>query len=382
MFALVCSVCFATFLAEVAARLTYKWLAPEQGKRNLRIFLEQDSNRTLFSEQPHPYLLWENTPNFIGENGLLQTNKSGYRNTKNYSQEPANGTLRILALGGSTTYGYLQDSPDSAWPSQAEAMLQSVVDGSREYTAVEVVNGGLNYATTAELLSHYMFRDRYLKPGIVVIHVGGNDAAPLLYDDYNPEYTHFRPGWSGSPHRLRFGERNLLETSGLARLLYSRWLDDAPAVLFCDKQCKPLDLDPSFYTQNAQKNSPVGFERNLELLIRTLQGDGVEVVLFPFILSNDKIFSSLHGLPAERAAYTKNSRNGMKIAIAKHLEIMRSLSEQYKTHWVGLEAESIPIAAWLDHCHLSPDGDQIKAKAVAETIKEIIHPAEAEKSAQ
>ena len=53
-----------------------------------------------------------------------------------------------------------------------------------------MVNAGLPYATSAELLAGYMFRHRYLDPDLVIIHErGGNDTSPLMYEDYNPEYT-------------------------------------------------------------------------------------------------------------------------------------------------------------------------------------------------
>lgn len=363
------SVAITLLTMEVVARTTWRQLTSEQGVRNVDLLLGTKSASDLFNERPHPYLLWENTPSFLGSNGLQQTNSRGYRNAKDYSEVPGSNAFRVLALGGSTTYGYLQDSPDTTWPCQLERLLNDEPRASEASFSAEVINGGLNYATTAELLCHYMFRDRYLKPDVVLIHVGGNDAAPLLFDDYNPEYTHFRPGWTGAPHRLRSGEGFLLKHSGVAKLLYSRWLADAPAALFCDKQSKSLDLAPEYYIANAEKNTPVGFERNLDLLIRNIKADGIRVVLFPFVLCSDSTFTKLKGQPAERAAYTRNSRAGVKIALQKHREIMIRLSQKYQTGFVDVDPELIPIEAWLDHCHLSEQGERVKANAVLEALQ-------------
>ncbi|MFO1002446.1 MAG: SGNH/GDSL hydrolase family protein [Planctomycetaceae bacterium] len=363
------SVTITLVTMEVVARSTWRQLSSEQGVRNVDLLLGTKSASDLFNERPHPYLLWENTPSFIASNGIRQTNSRGYRNSKDYSDAPGSNVLRILTLGGSTTYGYLQDSPDTTWPCQLEQLLNNEPGNSEPSLSAEVINGGLNYATTAELLCHYIFRDRYLKPDVVLIHVGGNDAAPLLFDDYNPEYTHFRPGWTGAPHRLRSGEGFLLKHSGVAKLLYSRWLADAPAALFCDKQSKSLELAPEYYLENAKRNTPVGFERNLELLIRNITADGSRVVLFPFVLCNDSTFTQLKGLPAERAAYTLNSRAGVKIAIQKHREIMIRLSQKYQTGFVDVDPALILIEAWLDHCHLSEQGEKIKANAVLEALQ-------------
>lgn len=43
-----------------------------------------------------------------------------------------------------------------------------------------------------EVLGGYVFRHRYLKPDIVIVHEGGNDVMAMLFDHYNPAYTHLR----------------------------------------------------------------------------------------------------------------------------------------------------------------------------------------------
>ena len=58
------------------------------------------------------------------------------------------------------------DDPDSAWP----AKLESLLNDHFIYDNIQVINAGILYGTTAELLSHYIYKNRFLKPDIVIIH--------------------------------------------------------------------------------------------------------------------------------------------------------------------------------------------------------------------
>lgn len=351
-------------LSELVARTCYDRLAPGLGKRNVSVLLEEIDPEAGFVWRPHPYLLYSNTPNYVGPNGIRQANAQGYRNSKDFADKPPLGTIRILALGGSTTYGDKLDSPDDAWPTQMESLLDSVLQQAPagKYRNAEVINGGLSWATSAELLSHYVFRDRYLGAHIVVIHTGGNDTFPLLFDDYTPEYTHFRPGWGASPHHLRRGETALLRYSHLARLFYAAWLSDAPARPYCNLNCKPFDLPEEYYLRNALANAPIGFERNLDLLVRNVLSDKAIPVLFPFVLSSDETFAALSPAAARAAAFTTKGRRAGQMALAKNVTVMRRIAEKYEVSLVELDAERIPPKYFLDHCHLSRDGERIKAQ--------------------
>src|SRR5215472_3872417 len=168
---------------------------------------------------PHPYLLYVNRPNFKAK-GFTQTDDRGYRNVPQPKRPAQDHPKRILVLGGSTTFSYpYVPNPGDAWPAQLQKLLGP---------HFEVINAGLSSATTAELLADYMFRHRYLKPDVVIIHEGGNDVVPMLFGNYDPEYTHLRsPGtrpvagpfdramlrWGGWPARMLYADNwNLLTT--------------------------------------------------------------------------------------------------------------------------------------------------------------------------
>ena len=336
------------------------------------ILLGEVDKEQALNERPHPYLLWENTPEFISPEGIRQTNNLGYRNKKDFNFTKDANVFRILALGGSTTWGYLLDDPDDAWPSQLEEMLNDALSENSDYDRIEVINGGLNYGTSAELLLHYLYRDRYLDPDIVIIHTGGNDAKLLLFHDYNPDYSDFRPGWTADIHRLRTGEGFLIRHSNIAKLFYAFWLDDSAALPHINKQSKSFDLKPQYYVQNAEKNEPVGFERNLDLLLRNIVSDGAKPILFPFVITSDEQFDTLSAESAERVAFTRKIREGYLIALAKNNDVMRSLSLEYQTPLILLSPEEIPTEYFLDDAHLSKEGEEIKAWTVANQICQLI----------
>lgn len=352
--------------------LLYNRIAPSLGQRNIQILLGEVGEEQALNEQPHPYLLWENTPDYISLDGVKETNNLGYRNKKDFEFTKDANVFRILALGGSTTWGYLLDDPGDTWPSQLENMLNDALSENSDIDRIEVINGGLNYGTSAELLLHYLFRDRYLDPDIVILHTGGNDAKLLLFHDYNPDYSFFRPGWTADIHRLRTGEGFLIRHSNIIKLFYAFWLNDSVALPYINKQSKSFDLRPQYYVQNAKANEPVGFERYLNLLIRNIISDGAQPLLFPYVTVSDEQFDALSAESAKRVAFTRKIRDGLVIALAKDDEVMGRLSLEYQIPLISLSPEEIPTEYFLDDAHLSPEGEAIKARFVANQICQMV----------
>ena len=363
---------FLLVIADFVVGLLYNRVAPPLGQRNIQILLGEIDVEKALNERPHPYLLWENTPEYISEDGVRQTNNLGYRNKEDFEFTKDANVFRILALGGSTTWGYLLDDPDDTWPSQLEKMLNDALSENSDFDKIEVINGGLNYGTSAELLLHYLYRDRYLDPDIVIIHTGGNDAKLLLFHDYNPDYSFFRPGWTADIHRLRTGEGFLIRHSNIAKLFYAFWLNDSVALPYINKQDKSFDLRPQYYVENAEKNEPIGFERNLRLLIENIISDGAKPVLFPYVTVSDEQFDILSAESAERVGFTRKIRAGLVIALDKDYEVMGSLSREYQIPLITLSPEEIPTEYFLDDAHLSKEGEAIKARTVADQVCQLI----------
>jgi lysophospholipase L1-like esterase len=294
---------------------------------------------------PHPYMLYTTRPGFE-QFGFTQINALGYRGREIGAQKPA-GTYRVMCLGGSTTfcYPYIQD-PARAWPGRLEAGLNRHYPGGR----FEVLNAGLPYATSAELLAGYMFRHRYMQADLVIIHEGGNDTDPLMFENYDPEYTHFRAAGIRVPvGRI---ERPLLR-SHLFRVFFARYWRDIPSV-YIDQPYGFEKLSRDAALRRVKNTYPLGFERNLDLLVRTVLADGARVMLVGFVAAPVGCF-------AKSWPWMEGLEPAVMLGIEKNLRVMETIAGKYGVPYLSPATVSMKDEWFIDGCHLTEEGEQRKA---------------------
>lgn len=347
-------------IIEICSRFLYRFITPLNGRfivSSLTGGINPNKDQVV---QPHPYMLYVNTPNWERD-GIKQTNSLGYRGNE-ISLIPQKNTVRILALGSSTTLSYPYVSqPSQSWINQ----LQNILNERSGKDNVEAINGGVNYATSAELLAHYLFRDRYLKSKIVVIHEGYNDTIPLMFNNYNPEYSHYRTGWSFPA--LRPGERYLLKLYSF-RVLYSWWLNYVTLQKSLGQSQDWQNISPQVARDNVDKNEPEGFKRNIELLIRNILQDGGLPILFPVPLTpKDRV----QELP-EIAPLVLKYYDAFSIGLHKNSQVMNSLAAQYNIPYIEMPINTIPAEYYIDHIHLDERGEREKALFLANQIESIV----------
>ena len=313
---------------------------------------------------PHPYLLYQNTPNYIrvATDGTQapEHNALGYRSDEFTLEKPAN-VFRILVLGGSTTYGAAMSNYQDTWPHLMQNILNQNL--ASEYERIEVINAGLSGATSAELLSGWIFRHQYLKPDLLMIHTGGNDMNPLLYPDYNPEYTHFRA--RGGSYRMPFREVIifLVDLSNTIKLLSLAFLPDDnlyPVYIGQPYLFDKLDLVET--RQQIADISPTGFERNLITLVKNAQSNEVQVALFSFILPTLKHITS-------KDPYTGRLGEIIPDALEKNRVVMRSISRKNAITYFEASPSQLQDDLYLDWCHLNKEGQQAKARLFSDVLK-------------
>jgi lysophospholipase L1-like esterase len=262
---------------EFAARLVFAALPDfERTRAALRGELGEDARFQRCVGQP--YLLYVPTPSFEDEHGL-QHNEDGYRGER-VPVERSDGVARVLFLGGSTTYGWKVPAADESYPAQIGAQLrEDLPEGAND---VEVINAGLPWGTSAEMLTHYLFKFHYYQPDLVVIHTGANDASAMLATGYQPDYGHWRQPLVDMPRLSGFGRALLASRLASAVLVpaYSGLVPNRFSIL------RRGDAVASWYAgkQDALHipESAYAFSHNLRRLIRAIRDDGKEVLLIPW----------------------------------------------------------------------------------------------------
>lgn len=74
-------------------------------------------------------------------------------------------------------------------------------------------------------MSHYLYRYRRFSPDLVVVHLGGNDAGPLIFEGYSNKYTHWRSLKPSGSNAICPGEKFFIIKSNIIKLIYSIWYD-------------------------------------------------------------------------------------------------------------------------------------------------------------
>ena len=345
-------------LLELAAGYLYDRAGLANGKRMVDLYLGRTTEVRSGPKEaenasitPHPYLLFVHTPNMTVD-GYQQTNSLGYRNKEFTVEKPAD-TIRIVVLGGSTTFMWpYVKNPADTWVARLESKLQAISS-----KRVQVINAGINYGTSAEALAGYVFRHRFLQPDIVIYHGGGNDVLPLFFDHYNPEYTHFRSAGSGSNPRP--GEKALLANSNTARYLYARWLEPVGSVVVT----QPFwEVDPRVALERVRQQPPIGFERNVDSLITLSKSSGSDVVLFGFLQAKKPYLS-------KNAGAFKGYEDALVLGLEKSYDVLARAGRQHHVPFVIPAQDRFQDEWFQDNCHLTPEGEEVKAQIMFEELK-------------
>lgn len=175
--------------------------------------------------------------------------------------------IRILALGGSTTYGSRLERSE-AYP----AVLESLLADRYPDTNFEVFNAGVPWHTSMHSLLRYVALYAEWKPDLVIVMHAFNDIfqaseGKLTNGAFRGDYGHFfgAMGLRVNPKdQLTEDMRHLLLNNWFARTWYS---DFFPRQAAAEKS--PVDL---------LRALPY-FRRNLCQLTRRAHSDGAEVVL-------------------------------------------------------------------------------------------------------
>jgi lysophospholipase L1-like esterase len=306
-----------------------------------------------------PYLGYIPYPGYI-KYGVVQHNNAGYRGAKVPLLKTCK--LRVLCMGGSTTYGLGVEKPSETYPAQLEILLNNYISKdsilSKKYCAAEVLNAGLEAGTSAEELQQYLFKYRYYMPDVVIIHSGINDAEVMgNTTDFQLDYTNYRRlqfHLEPLPVPARWLMRSYFISYIVIRLFYEDFYYSGQNGRECysrqkgQKFCNWTDINMDSIFKN-NKYQYIPFYRNTKTLYEEIAKDSATLIMLPCILNKKDSF--VRANPGYRQKCDQNEA------------ISQMLIDRIGGFNIAFTFDSIRDPhCWIDDCHLNAAGEANKAQ--------------------
>lgn len=213
---------------------------------------------------------------------------------------------------------------------------------------IEIINAGLRFGTTAEILTHYTLKFRYYKPDVVVINPGGNDPVAYVIDNYQPDYSNWRkqaPSLVPLKNHARWILKSRAASIAVVLLFFpdyaigtsfSHMGEAMPAVWFSPREKDRLHLDE------------LAFYNNLAAVIREIKANNSSVVLL-----------SYQGNP-----YDKDDQKTFRRLYDFEESVLAVLGKEFAVPYLPYPLDRMPANLWVDPSHINEEGTRRKAEYV------------------
>ncbi|HWS52664.1 MAG TPA: GDSL-type esterase/lipase family protein [Pyrinomonadaceae bacterium] len=222
--------------------------------------------------EPHPYLVAAPRPGArVAFRGISYTHNA--RGLRGPEVGPKSERLRVVAVGGSTTYGAgVTDGRE--WPARLGELL-----GPR----YEVLNFGMLGHSTAEHLALLSLVVPEYRPDLLVIHAGYNDMRNMHVRGLAADYSDYHaPSLYASFNLCADGPAQKF-ASGRVAVWALRRAGLYPECAF-SRPVPPADDSPE-----AEARALGLYRRNLETLVTIAAGQGLKPVLVPQLLDRENV---------------------------------------------------------------------------------------------
>lgn len=337
---------------EAGAAVVYFFKVPQQQQDALEIALGiKNIDHSVLRYKAHPYFNFTGNPDFQFANGSLAHNALGFRNNQCCKGEVPEDSIRIIAIGGSTTFGWRFSFPKNVWP----ALLEKQLEHSRKHP-FEVINMGMPYYTTFEQLGVLSMLVPEFSPHIVLFHMGLNDAFTVGYqDEGGPDNRYFRHPYNFHP--LPQWAKTAMQTSYLFRVIGMQLAsqegflpgDMAAVIQYATPPTEVLK-------QNVQVATGKYFHRNMKTLVALAKHMGATPVFINMPL-NPKYES---GQDVYHTEITK--------AVQRNNHISKKIAEEDGLLYVDLYSRMRDPSFFTDAAHANNKGMAMKAFLVHQEL--------------
>jgi lysophospholipase L1-like esterase len=301
----------------------------------------------------HPYSAYALKPNYERP-PFEKINSFGLRGENVASPKP-DDVYRIIAVGGSTTFGvYLP------WNETYPYYLQETLRERFNTDRIEVINGGLTGSTSAESFHRLPTQILPLEPDMVIIYHAFNDLLPRVFNDYQEDYYHFRKVDPSNPPGLT---RFYLYRFALAVLSPGFFHENYNLMSMVWKIDNLPDSDTA-RMQNFLDSDNNAFVSNMDNIITLLEAKGIDVVLASFAMSVD-YWHWMDNMPPYvwEVGIADNNRAIYELAAKHELPLVPFADAPFPAG-----ADTYQERMYSDSIHMSTGGNRFKAAIFADTI--------------
>jgi lysophospholipase L1-like esterase len=340
---------------ELLGTLYYYTFFNKTKKELLEISINlKNVNRNIVSKfKPHPYFNYVCNPEYQLANGKYPHNSRGFR--KPEWSPPKKDVIRIITLGGSTTYGINSPDGKDVWPAILEKNLRKTW-GKK----IEVINLGVNNYTAFEVLGVTAMIVPELKPDIVIFHLGANDAFTACYpEEGGSDNTRFRFSWNFKP--IKGLVRFIMQKSRIARILGYAYLASQGYLAGDMTRAMQFPFPSGLETiKNVRNITGKYFRNNLSNLLALVKNMQAAPVLLTHPLNPkwDYPQSAIY-----KVVIKAQSMNN---------DIIRELAEKNNLVLVPLYLEMRDASSFVDAVHNNLKGMKEKANLIQEKLNPLI----------
>jgi len=349
------SLMFALILIEVGLQSFLRPIVPEALQSIYFYSAADGSNLLLVGHHYENYVL---NPDYESGWREERINSRGFRGEEIEVPKPE-GIYRIVAIGGSTTYG-----TNVSWQDAYPAQLEHVLENEYGYDNVEVINGGVPAHNSWETLINFEFRVLDLDPDLIIVYQNTNDVHARLIDpaEYSGD-NQARQVWDSSA--AENASKNWAMRVPLITWRYLvvrfRWFGmDSNIEALVQKPCTGLEM----VTRECSKlspeeildaNPPTYYQRNIRSMVGISEVNDVEILLLTW--AYDPESDTYTNLPHMQTAFDEQN------------QIMASTADELGTYFYDFAAD-MPTGEdyFADGRHMTPEGNRVRAELIAAYI--------------